>query len=128
MGRATLIPDSAQATISAKWGAPEISRIYPRDRLVEQLDRFSPFACTWVAAPAGYGKTCLTRAYLDRKTIPSLWYTLERSDSDVATFLADFGSGLKAAIPDAPLLQYSSDIQDAPAFARAYFKRAFAHL
>lgn len=113
---------------SAKWGAPEISRVYARKRLLERLDRSSPFPCTWVAAPAGYGKTCLARAYLDRKAVPSLWYTLERSDSDVASFLADFGAGLSAALPAAPLLQYSSDIQDPTAFARAYFKRAFAHI
>lgn len=122
------IPNDPRAMISAKWGAPEISRIFARERLIEQLDRCSPFACTWVAAPAGYGKTCLAKAYVDRSAIPSLWYTLERSDADVAKFFADFGSGLKAAIPDAPLLQYSTDIQDPGAFARAYFKRAYAHL
>ncbi len=79
-----------------------------------------------MAAPAGYGKTCLARAYLERGAIQSLWYTLERSDSDVAAFFADFGSGLGAAMRGARLLQYSPDIQDHAAFARAYFKHAFA--
>ena len=114
---------------SAKWGAPEISRIYARERLLERLNQHGAFACSWVAAPAGYGKTCLARAYLERSPAPSLWYTLDRSDGDVATFFADFRSGLRAACPqDVPLLQYSSDIQDPTAFARAFFKHAFAHL
>jgi LuxR family maltose regulon positive regulatory protein len=113
------------ATLSAKWGAPEISGVYARQRLFGQLGA-NP--CTWIAAPAGYGKTCLARAYVDRAALPCLWYTLEQADSDVATFFSDFGSGLEAAIPDAPLLRYSTDIQDIGAFARAYFKRVFAHL
>lgn len=128
MSRATAIRDGVQATLSAKWGTPEISRIYPRERLFKRLDELRPFACTWVAAPAGYGKTCLLRSYLERTGPARHWYTLDRSDSDVATFFSDFSAGLKAAIPSAPLLQYSSDVQDPAAFARAYFKLAFASL
>lgn len=116
------------APLSTKWGAPAISRIYGRERLLAQLDRLAPYACTWITAPAGYGKTCLTSAYAERATVTSLWYTLERSDSDIGTFFADFGVGLKAVRPDAPLLQYSTDIQDPAAFARTYFRHAFAHL
>ncbi|MEJ2389098.1 MAG: hypothetical protein P8Y27_17860, partial [Chromatiaceae bacterium] len=121
-------PQSVAAAASGKWGVPEISRIYAREQLLAELDHLNAFPCTWVAAPAGYGKTCLARAYADRAAVASHWYTLERSDSDVATFFADFGAGLKALVPDAELLQYSSDIQDPIAFGRAYFKRAFAPL
>jgi len=121
-------PQTSLTPVSTKWGAPEISRVHARERLLAQLDRLAPYPCTWVTAPAGYGKTCLASAYAERAAVPSLWYTLERSDSDVATFFADFGAGLRAIMPDAPLLQYSADIQNPAAFARAYFKRAFAHL
>ena len=128
MSQGSTIREGLQRTLGAKWGTPEISRIYPRERLFEGLDDLGPFACTWVAAPAGYGKTCLLRSYLERSDIAGLWYTLDRSDSDVATFFADFRGGLEAAIPGAPLLKYSGDVQDPAAFARAYFKRAFASL
>jgi transcriptional regulator with XRE-family HTH domain len=38
-GRLIAPPRSTTVTaVSHKWGAPEISRIYPRDRLLEQLD------------------------------------------------------------------------------------------
>ncbi len=121
-------PRPPATAVSPKWGAPEIPRIYARERLFEQLDHFSACSCTWVVAPAGYGKTCLARAYVDRAALPCLWYTLERADSDVATLFSDFSSGLEVAIPGAPLLQYSTDIQDIGAFSRAYFKRVFAHL
>ena len=121
-------PQTSLTPVSAKWGAPEISRVHARERLLAQLDQLAPYACTWVTAPAGYGKTCLASAYAEQATVPSLWYTLERSDSDVATFFADFGAGLRAVVPDAVLLQYAADIQDPAAFARAYFKRALAHL
>jgi transcriptional regulator with XRE-family HTH domain len=120
-------PPAIATTVSAKWGAPEIPRIYARERLFERLDHFSPRACTWVGAPAGYGKTCLAKAYVDKIAVPCLWYTLEQADSDVATFFSEFSPGLAAAIPGARLLQYSTDIQDIGAFARAYFKRVFAH-
>ncbi len=120
-------PHSTATPVSAKWGAPEIPRIYARERLFERLDHFSPRACTWLGAPAGYGKTCLARAYADKIAVPCLWYTLEQADSDVATFFSDLSSGLAVAIPGAPLLQYSTDIHDIGAFARAYFKQVFAH-
>jgi hypothetical protein len=121
-------PHTSLTPVSGKWGAPEISRVHARERLLAQLDRLAPYACTWVTAPAGYGKTCLASAYAERSATPSLWYTLERSDSDVATFFADFSAGFRAVVPDAPLPQYSADIQNPAAFARAYFKHAFAHL
>jgi LuxR family maltose regulon positive regulatory protein len=111
-----------------KWGAPAISRIDARERLLGRLDQASSFPCTWIAAPAGYGKTCLASAYVERATVPALWYTLERSDSDAATFFADVSGGLRAMMADVPLLQYSADVQDPAVFARAYFKRVFAHL
>ena len=128
MSQGPTIREGFQGTLGAKWGTPEISRIYPRERLFGRLDDLGPFACTWVAAPAGYGKTCLLRSYLERSDIAGLWYTLDRSDSDVATFFSDFRAGLEATTPGASLLQYSGDVQDPAAFARAYFKRAFASL
>lgn len=115
-------------TSGAKWGIPGLPRLYARERLLEQLDRCHDYPCTWIAAPAGYGKTYLAKAYVDQAALPGLWYTLERGDSDVAAFFSDFSTGIEAVSAHWDGLPYSTDIQDISAFARAYFKHVFAQL
>jgi DNA-binding NarL/FixJ family response regulator len=64
-----------------------------------------------VIAPAGYGKTVLTRQWLKART--SAWFHTEAAASDVAALAAGVGEAAAAIVPgaDAPLLRHLHAVQ-----------------
>ncbi len=57
-----------------------------RPRLHVLLERLSGRGPVWVHAPAGAGKTALAAGWLRARRLPHLWYRLDPTDTDVATF------------------------------------------
>jgi len=115
----------------AKTTRPSLTGILPRDRLFAVLDAARNKPVTWIAAPPGCGKTTLAASYLERTTLPSLWYQVDEGDADVASFF--YYLGLAAAeLRRKPVLrlpqltpEYHAGIS---AFARRYFQALYAHL
>jgi LuxR family transcriptional regulator, maltose regulon positive regulatory protein len=70
----------------AKVTQPLLPRYYPRKRVYELLERAGEYPVTWVAGPAGSGKTTLVNSYLKDHGLQCLWYQIDEGDADPATF------------------------------------------
>ena len=87
----------------AKLTRPRLHNAVARERLFRLLDAKRGHACVWVVGPPGAGKTTLLASYLSACAIPSLWYQLDRGDSDPATFFYYLRESLSAQIRGGPI-------------------------
>lgn len=115
----------------AKLTRPRLHGAVARERLLELLDSAREHPIIWVYGPPGAGKTTLVASYIEQASSPAIWYQLDGSDADPATF---FYYLAQAVIPFAsprrrplPLLtpEYLSDLEG---FSRRFFRNAFASL
>src|SRR5687767_397972 len=70
----------------AKTTRPRLSSTLPRERLFRLLDETRTSAAIWITGPPGCGKTTLAASYLEPRKPASLWYEIDESDADVASF------------------------------------------
>ena len=95
------------------------------------LDRDCRSPATWVAGPAGSGKTVLISSYIEHQNLPCLWYHMDEGDSDISTFFYYMGLAGKKAAPrrkkSLPHLtpEYALGI---PTFTRKFFEELFDRL
>ena len=76
----------ARPPILAKLTPPTLPAVLPRPRLFRLLDRARQRPFVWITAPAGAGKTTVVASYLKARRLPVLWYRLDESDADSASF------------------------------------------
>jgi len=113
----------------AKTTRPSGAGALPRRRLFRLLDRRCRLL--WVGAPPGAGKTTLVASYLSARRLPALWYQVEESDDDVATFFYHMALAARRAAPRTrrplPLMkpEYWPTLS---AFARRYFRDLYGRL
>jgi ATP/maltotriose-dependent transcriptional regulator MalT/DNA-binding SARP family transcriptional activator len=111
----------APSTTLAKVNRPWLPAAVARERLFQRLDALAERPCTWIGAPAGYGKTLLAASYVVTRRIPCLWYQLDEDDADPATFFYYLGVAATphGAGPPLPLLTpaYQANLA---AFTRRY--------
>lgn len=112
----------------AKISFPRFYNILHRPRLFKLLDGMSKGACTWIAGPAGAGKTSLLGNYLESSKKAVLWYQLDAGDRDPSSFFSYFGKAAKALSgrksPPFPLFA-AEHILDFPGFCTHYFRHVF---
>ncbi|MCB0027625.1 MAG: hypothetical protein KDE28_06955, partial [Anaerolineales bacterium] len=70
-----------------------------REQLLAQLDEGLAGKLTLVSAPAGFGKTTLVAAWVDRLDRPVTWLSLDEGDSDLNRFLTYLVTALQALAP-----------------------------
>jgi len=94
------------ALLETKFYVPKSRRdLVPRPRLAERLDRGSASKLMLVSAPAGFGKsTLLTEWLAARPAAPAdqrmaAWLSLDRGDSDPASFWTYVIAALRTAAP-----------------------------
>ncbi len=115
----------------AKLTPPNPDRAYSRTRLFRQLDSLRDYPVVWISGPPGAGKTTLVASYLAANDITPLWYQIDPSDGDIASFFYHLGEGLKQLNGSRkrilPLLtpEYQLGL---PAFSRRFFRKLFANL
>jgi LuxR family maltose regulon positive regulatory protein len=63
------------------------SKLIFRKELIDKLENVPEKKLILVSAPAGYGKSTLLSQWLDSANISTSWYSLDKSDNDIATFL-----------------------------------------
>src|SRR5690242_13283831 len=112
----------------AKINRPRVTGISLRGRLFRLLDHCAKKPIIWLSAPAGSGKSTMVTSYLDEYKLPSLWYQVDESDADIATFFYYMGLAAKRAFPrnrmSMPLLT-PEYLQGVTTFTRRYFESLY---
>ena len=73
--------------LNSKLTAPRVLNVIKRPRLYSILESIKEKRLTLVIAGAGYGKTTLVAQAVDQADWTAVWYSLDRSDIDFATFM-----------------------------------------
>lgn len=112
----------------AKITKPRLQKVLPRHRLFGLLDQNWSYPAIWISGPGGSGKTTLVSSYIDHHTLPCLWYQIDESDSDIATFFYYMGLAEKKMAcrktKDLPLLP-PEHAKGLAGFTRRYFEELF---
>ena len=88
--------------LTSKLNRPPIRLdLVQRSRLVEQLEAGSHARLLLIAAPAGFGKTTLAVAWLQKVESPAAWLALDESDNDPVRFLGYFIAAVSRVAGDA---------------------------
>jgi len=114
----------------AKLTRPALAATFSRTRLFEELDRADAAPAVWLAGPPGCGKTTLVADYTATRHLHSLWYQVDRGDSDIASFffyLSQAVQGERRAGKSLPQFE-SAYMGNVEAFARNYFRDLYARL
>lgn len=72
--------------LPAKLSRPQAGGLLPRKRIFSQLEAAVTPRWTWIAAPAGSGKTSLASGWAEDSERACLWYQLDVGDADPGTF------------------------------------------
>jgi DNA-binding SARP family transcriptional activator len=111
--------------LPAKLIRPKLQGAYPRIRLFDMFLQKTDSSAWWICGPAGSGKTTLVNTYLEYCNIPCIWYEMEKSDSDIASFFYYLGMAVESHFPeDSPELPLmtSEYFQGIPVFTRRFFE------
>ncbi|HHJ11869.1 MAG TPA: hypothetical protein ENK00_01710, partial [Chromatiales bacterium] len=113
----------------AKFSMPQIELVYPRKSLLHALDQLMARSTgVWVTGVAGSGKTTLAASYLARGQRRALWYSLDRGDSDPATFFHYLREAVAGIVGESAqsLPPLTAEYLAAPSgFARNFFRQMY---
>ncbi|MBF0466921.1 MAG: hypothetical protein HQK94_17780 [Nitrospirae bacterium] len=102
----------------SKITAPRINRAIERKTLFQALDTALQKRVLWVSAPGGSGKTTLVASYLKSRKCNFLWYHMDETDVDAATFFHYMELAIKK-LHQAPHHRKKVAV---PEFKKEYFK------
>jgi LuxR family maltose regulon positive regulatory protein len=117
--------------ISRSVRAPLAPGGYPRSDLHNLLDEANSRRLIVINGPPGAGKSTLIATYIATRNLPSIWYQVDNTDQDLATFFHDFGIAARQAMPHnkASLPDWHpAFVTDNTAFAKRYFQAIYHHL
>lgn len=118
-------------TLPAKLVRPRLQSVYSRTRLFDVLAQYNDSRAFWVCGPAGSGKTTLVNSYLHSKKTRCIWYELDESDADVASFFYHLGHAASANSNDGPVdfpLLTPEFFPNIPVFTRRFFEKLCAEI
>lgn len=110
---------------AAKVSRPVLASAIPRPRLFRRLDRSRHSRVTWLCGPAGAGKSTLVSSYLERRAVKNIWYHLDESDDDPATFFYYIAQASPRRRKPLPLLTPGFR-QHLSTFARRFLRELFS--
>jgi DNA-binding SARP family transcriptional activator len=94
-----------------------------RGRLSERLDHLLARGHAWVWGPPGCGKTTLAVDYCEQSSRPVLWYQVDDTDADSATFFHHMAIAAGRRGSELPMQPAGSG--DLRAFAQGFFAQLF---
>ena len=113
----------------AKISRPDTPGVVTRTRVLSSVNEALCRPIIWVSAPAGSGKTSLVTSFLDEYQLPCLWYQVDESDADIATFFYYMGLAAESSFPEfknpLPLLT-PEYLQGIGTFTRRYFESLYS--
>ena len=89
-----------QPTTIAKITRPVLGEILVRENLLQQLDDCTRQQLIWITGPGGSGKTTLVNTYIETRKPDYIWYRIDRSDDDPASFFNFLAQASVNAHPD----------------------------
>ncbi len=102
-----------------------------RVQLLAQLANASTMPVIAVLAPPGYGKTTFVCSYIESVPDHSIWYCVDETDAELASFFHYFSRAVREATPKRrkiiPLYQ-AEDAMNVKGFARRYFNQVYQRL
>lgn len=119
----------SKVVLPAKLNPPQLDGELARERLFEWIDARHAAAAVWISGAPGAGKTMLVASYLHARAPAALWYRLDADDNDLGRFFANLGQAVDRLAASVLLPLFSAEhLQGPRAFARAWFRSAFAAL
>ncbi|MFN0299687.1 MAG: BTAD domain-containing putative transcriptional regulator [Burkholderiales bacterium] len=97
----------AEDALPARLRRPGSAGLIHRPRLFALIERARRGRVMWVHGPAGAGKTSLVSSWMESKRVTGLWYQLDATDADPATFfhfLRLAAQGATFSCPSFPVL------------------------
>lgn len=121
---------NAPHIVFAKTTRPGCAGVLARKRLFARLDAASRKPVVWISGPPGAGKTMLAASYLESHAVDSLWYQLDETDGDVASFFYHLEVAAMARSrrrpPKLPRLA-PQHLTSLAAFAHRWFQAFYLH-
>jgi LuxR family transcriptional regulator, maltose regulon positive regulatory protein len=116
--------------IYAKTARPLPSNALARQRLFKSLDTARSRPVIWVTGPPGAGKTTLVADYLAHRSVDTIWYQVDETDADPASFFYFVSQAVQQrAAQDRPLPLLAPEyLPDLQGFTRRYFRELFSRL
>jgi LuxR family maltose regulon positive regulatory protein len=115
----------------AKLARPVLTRVFPRERPFDLLDRLREQPAIWISGPAGCGKTTLVSSYIETRRLPCLWYRLDQGDGDAASFFYYLALAARKVSPrvKTPLPLLTPEyLQGLSTFTLRYFENLYRRL
>ena len=106
-------PADGQPAVAAESRIPRARHVAARPRLHDRLTEMVDSPITLISAPAGYGKTLLTAAWVSvRGDLRVGWLTLRTPDNAVQLFWRNLGAALREALPTTDRAQLDVVLQE----------------
>ncbi|SMP59346.1 transcriptional activator domain-containing protein [Desulfonatronum zhilinae] len=115
----------------SKCTPPEIDRFVLRPRLFDRLDEACLRSVIWITGPPGSGKTSLIATYVQRRNKPFIWYQLDETDNDPASFFTGLATAAKpiSKVQDAVVSTLTPEhLQNLATFSGIFFERFVLNL
>ncbi|RPI68672.1 MAG: hypothetical protein EHM38_08300, partial [Geobacteraceae bacterium] len=117
----------------AKFARRNTKGVLLRENLFKALGNVRSSPILWIQSPAGAGKTTLISSYLESQGIPCLWYQVDESDGDLASFFYYMRQAVLSVQPEnkeksqLSLLtpEYTTSM---PLFMRRFFEQLFQEI
>ncbi len=117
----------------AKFLPPKATCVLDRERLLNRLLSWEDKKLVIIHAQAGQGKSTLAASFVQKHSVPAVWYNLDQEDDNPVVFLNSLGQAVQVAWPDripslSPLSQHRYDTGATSQAIRQWALRIFGNV
>ena len=122
---------NAKISDKRKIDRPPAAPGYYCTELHDLLDELRSRPLIVISGPPGIGKSTLVATYIDTRSVPGIWYQIDKDDDDLATFFHHFEKalyevelGAKIKLPNLTPKASKNIVE----YAKRYFEQIYKHL